>query len=649
MKKNNFIITVILSAALLGYGSPIPVETIIKKPEITNVSLSYDGKCVAALYIDDTDQKQLLTWILKKNDKNLLSHEISDYDIYHYEWASNSHLLYYTNEIKLVRQYLASADLRLINLKKLVQTREVYVINSLIYDPDNVLVIKRVTTNWSRIGLLNIHKQRELVKDSEKNLPGRVIRWLTDLSGDLRFVAAYKKGDEKFFHEYYRESMDKPWKEVDVKYHSLESFTPDGKKMYVSTYYWPEGTSPNKTRALCVYDVKNDKLDQTVFSDSVFDFFDNSKKNHGELHFYSNLHVFEHNLNTPSKNKLWGVTFYNDSAFTYWFDDRLKSIQSKIDKKLPMTINTIYDADTSLTQLLIQSYSDIKPADYYLYDSKLDSLKLLYTSRPWIKPELMCKTKAVKFTTRDSLQLHAYLTLPKNGNAPYPTILLIHGGPWVRDYWEFNDEVQFLASRGYAVFQINYRGSKGYGYKISKKYEDYFYHMHCDIIDGTIYLIEEGIADRKRIALMGASFGGYLSICCVANAPKLYKCAISNAGVFDWKGHIKSKKIKGLNLQHDLLESMIGGKENSEFLKKISPINIASNIKVPVFIAAGGKDMRVPFSQSLKMEKVLKKAGVKVETFYRKWETHGFWHNKNRIKYYNKVLNFLEKNMSKTK
>lgn len=649
MKKKNFIIMFILSAVLLSYGSPIPVENIIRKPEITNVSLSYDGKCVAALYTDSTDQRQLLTWNLEINDKNLLRHKRKDYDIYHYEWASNSHLLYYTNEIKLYRQYLASADLRLIKLKKLIQTNEVDVINSLIYDPDNVLVIKRVTTNWSRIGLLNIHGHRGLVKDSEKNLPGRVIEWLTDLPGNLRFITAYKKGDEEFIHQYYRESKDNPWKKVDIKYHRLESFTPDGKKMYVSTYYRTEMESKHNTKALCIYDVTNDKLDQTVFSDSVFDFFDNSKKYYGELHFYSNLHVFEHNLNTPSKNKLWGVTFYNDSAFTYWFDNRLKSFQSKIDKKLPMTINTIYDADTSLTQLLIQSYSDIKPADYYLYDSKLDSLKLLYTSRPWIKSELMCKTKAVKFTTRDSLQLHAYLTLPKNGNAPYPTILLIHGGPWVRDYWEFNDEVQLLASRGYAVFQINYRGSTGYGYKISREYENYFYHMHCDIIDGTKYLIEQGIADHKRIAVMGASFGGYLSICCVANVPKLYRCAISNAGVFDWKDHIKAKRFKEVNLQYDLLKSSIGGKKNSEFLEKISPVNIACDIIVPVFLAAGGKDMIVPFSQSLKMEKVLKKAGVKVETFYRKWETHGFWHDKNRIKYYNKVLSFLEKNMSKTK
>ena len=191
------------------------------------------------------------------------------------------------------------------------------------------------------------------------------------------------------------------------------------------------------------------------------------------------------------------------------------------------------------------------PTQYHLFNATKDNMTLLFKSKPWINPAQMVGTIPITFETRDSLKLHCYLTKPKIGAAPYPTVLLLHGGPQARDYWGFEPEAQLLANRGYAVLQVNYRGSTGFGHKISNENEFEYHKMYLDVIDAANYLIRNDIADPNRIAVMGGSFGGYLAITCVANEPDLFCCAVSNAGVFDWKKHVRSKKFKYSDYAYD--------------------------------------------------------------------------------------------------
>ncbi len=248
--------------------------------------------------------------------------------------------------------------------------------------------------------------------------------------------------------------------------------------------------------------------------------------------------------------------------------------------------------------------------------------------------------------TRDSITLHGYLTKPLNGTAPYPTVVLLHGGPHARDYWGFDPEVQLLAKHEYAVLQVNYRGSTGFGREISNKNKFEYHKMYLDVIDATKYLIRNGTADPKRIAVMGTSFGGYLSISCVSNEPDLYCCAVSNAGVFDWKRHVRFKRLKSNNYVYDLLKSNLGGENSKNYLEDISLFKKAENIKVPVFLGGGSDDRNVSISQSYKLAQILSRNGVKIERYIKGGEGHGFSFNKNIVIFNKRILNFLNRSMS---
>jgi len=655
MKSGIPIIFTILCLDFSTFSNEIPIENLVRKPEIDNVSLSMDGKYVAALYIDSNDIQQLLTYNIEKNEKHIFKPD-PDLDVYKYCWASNDHLVYYVSQQDgRYLCYLSSADRNLNPKTKKILLGPYYwsdILDGLLHDPDHILLQKRYSSKYILVGKMNIHKA--WMRKKEK-FTGELLWEMTDFYGALRLIRIYKNADKTGDPDcLYRESVSSPWRPMEtaesVDYYS---FTPDGAGLYISTakttknsdeceeltydeelqdYVCKDETKTRvgKTRGLFLYDLKEKKTVQTIYADPVFDF-------KGELHFFSNPY-------NPAAASLRGITQYNDTVVTVWYDKKLAALQLTLDSMLPGAVNYMYDADTSLTRFLFKSYSDSKESEYYLFDIKNRKMTLLFKSCPWINPELMSRTKPVTFQTRDNLTLHGYLTLPKAGKPPYPTVILTHGGPHVRDYWGFDSEVQVLASRGYAVFQINYRGSTGFGSIISEKEKFAYHKMYMDIVDGTHYLIKEGIADEKRIAAMGASFGGYLSICGITYEPDLYCCAISNVGVFDWKKHVRSKKFKYNDYAYDFFKTNLGG-GNKDYLDSISPIHKARNIKVPVLLTGGSEDNNVMISQSTELADKLRAAGTHVETYFKAYERHGFQRQKSINEYYRRVLDFLARNM----
>ena len=211
----------------------------------------------------------------------------------------------------------------------------------------------------------------------------------------------------------------------------------------------------------------------------------------------------------------------------------------------------------------------------------------------------------MKFKTRDGRKLDAYVTLPAGASKenPPPLVVLSHGGPWVRDNWGFNGEVQFLASRGYAVLQTNYRGSPGYGWMFPKSDEWDFRKMHDDVTDATKALIASGLVDGSRVAIMGGSFGGYLALSGVVNEPTLYRCAVAISGVFDWEQLIRDNKY----YQYDsdnyarLLRKLGDPKRDPKRFDAISPVRHVDQVRVPVFVSHGGDDPVVDISQSKRL------------------------------------------------
>ena len=267
---------------------------------------------------------------------------------------------------------------------------------------------------------------------------------------------------------------------------------------------------------------------------------------------------------------------------------------------------------------------------------------------PWIDENQMASMEPITYQSRDGLTIHGYLTLPAGvdrANAKdLPLVVNPHGGPWARDNWGFNPEVQFLASRGYAVLQMNYRSSTGYGKAFWEAgFGKWGLEMQDDITDGVNWLIEEGIGNKERISIYGGSYGGYATLAGITLTPNVYACAIDYVGV--------SNLFTFMNTippywepYRAMLYEMVGNPEDPTDKKRMeatSPVFHVDKIKVPLLIAQGAKDPRVAQAESDQVVEALKKNGVDVEYILKENEGHGFRNEENRFEFYEAMERFL--------
>jgi len=290
---------------------------------------------------------------------------------------------------------------------------------------------------------------------------------------------------------------------------------------------------------------------------------------------------------------------------------------------------------------LVEVSSDRDPGEFYLFDTVDKKASYLLARREWQDPASMAEVRPVALKSRDGLALHGFLTVPHGSEGKHlPLVVLPHGGPfWVADAWGFEPETQLLAAAGYAVLQVNFRGSSGYGRAFGQAgAREWGGKMQDDVTDATRWAIDQGVADPARICIYGASYGGYAALMGAVREPALYKCAAGYVGVYDLplmfrKGDIQTRD-SGETYLHDWL-----GEPST--LGKVSPVNLAGQVKVPVFLAAGGQDERAPIAHSEEMEKALRAAGVPVETLYVRTEGHGFYTQEHQREFYTKLLDFL--------
>jgi len=274
-------------------------------------------------------------------------------------------------------------------------------------------------------------------------------------------------------------------------------------------------------------------------------------------------------------------------------------------------------------------------------------LEFLCDYCPWLPEAQLAEMRAVQYASRDGLTIHGYLTLPIGQPAKnLPVVVNPHGGPWHRDTWVCNPEVQFLANRGYAVFQMNFRGSTGYGRAFwQASFRQWGKAMQDDITDGVQWLIDQGIADPKRIAIYGASYGGYATLAGVAFTPNLYAAAVDYVGVSNlftfintippyWKPYL------------EMLYEMVGHPEEDKAqLEATSPALHADRIQTPLLIAQGANDPRVNKAESDQMVEALRRRGVEVEYLVKDNEGHGFGNEENRFDFYSALENFLARHL----
>lgn len=349
----------------------------------------------------------------------------------------------------------------------------------------------------------------------------------------------------------------------------------------------------------------------------------------------------------PRRQRVLGVEYEDTRKRNHWLDEKWAQIAGVIERSFPDHVVSITSISDDEKRFLFTVESDRDPGRYFLADLRSGSMQaqLINAVRPAIKPDLMSPMVPISFTARDGLTLHGYLTKPGGrADASTPLLVLPHGGPFgIRDSWEFNPEVQFLANRGYAVLQVNYRGSGGYGWQFQRAgYQEWGGKMQDDLTDAVEWVVGQGWADGSRVGIIGASYGGYAALIGAAMTPERYKVAINYVGVTDLR-LITRWDLDGGIAGDTLLELRIG--RDPAFLASRSPVNFVSNIRVPTLHAYGANDPRVEITHWQALEAALKKHGKVYESLIEQREGHGFHKAETSLKFYLAVESFLARHL----
>jgi len=313
-------------------------------------------------------------------------------------------------------------------------------------------------------------------------------------------------------------------------------------------------------------------------------------------------------------------------------------------KQFPGVDVRITSASTDGRKIVFLAHGDDDPGVYYLHDVESKKTTKLLERRPWIKPQRMAQMQPVALKARDGLALNGYLSRPpgKEEAKNLPLVVMVHGGPFgIFDNWDFDPEVQLLATRGYAVLQINYRGSGGYGSAfVEAGYRDWGGKMQDDVTDATRWAVTQGIADPQRICIFGGSYGGYAALEGAAKEPDLYRCAIGYVGVYDLRSWVGATDIAKSRSGSGAIDEHVGHDENDLWAR--SPLAHADRIKAKVMLVVGGADERVPKDQGENMRAALAKAHNEPEWLYERTEGHGFYEEGHVTEFYERLLAFLD-------
>ena len=355
---------------------------------------------------------------------------------------------------------------------------------------------------------------------------------------------------------------------------------------------------------------------------------------------------------SPLDTRLLSVSYEYERPEIVAIDPGWAALREAIDAALPYTSNSVVSMSDDERRLLILAYSDTDPGSFYLLDQERGQLRYYASRMSWLDPQALSKMRPVTITARDGVSLRGYLTVP-NGAEPadLPLILHPHGGPYgVRDSWGFNRHVQFLASRGYAVLQVNYRGSGGYG----KAFMDIAWRqwglaMQDDLTDAVQWAVDEGIADPDRVCIYGASYGGYAAMAGITSTPDLYRCAVSYVGIVDlpelysyWSANPLATGIEAW------FERAIGHpREDRERLETTSPVNNLDGLEVPLFIVHGRRDPRVPIAQADMLTRALRRREIEYELLVKNDEGHGFVKEENNIELYSRLEAFFAEHLGR--
>ncbi len=648
-----FILALCLAASLCAAEPPatpipeLPVATFFQSPAIASLTFSPNGKFIACL-VPYERRMNLAVIDLEKGTKNLLTN-FKDRQATQPSWASDDRILFRVDDdgqesfaLYAVNRDGSNPTVLASGYSKAGSEQEAgvrfrSVLGRIEGDDKNILVLANLTyRDWSDVATMNL-KTGKMTKFIEA--PGNVQYYIRDHAGEVRLAVVEERNIRRVLA---RDSKSRTWSPLTEHRRGQAGWEPiafdgDNRTLYV-TY----GLG-RRTAAVARFDMIERGAPEIVFADDTYDVLAaNGTANPTAAGAPTATTVYD-----PAKKKIVGLYYSADRTRYVWFDEEMKALQAKLEASLPDTVHAPRQFTGDGAKIIYFSNSDRDPGVYYVYDRARQKLSELAVLKPAIDPEKMAPVEPITFKARDGLRIHGYLTLPKNRPAKnLPLVLHPHGGPYsIRDEWGYNDEVQFYANRGYAVLQVNYRGSGGYGgWFQAAGYKKWGLEMQDDLTDGVKWAIAEGIADPGRVVISGASYGGYATMAGLAFTPELYCAGINYVGVTNLTSHWG--KYQGTADQLGLVHEWFANLDKAEDRKRVhdtSPSNFADRIRAPVLMAYGRNDPRVHIDQGYDMESALKKAGKPHELIIEDDEGHGFRLEEKRIAFFTRVDAFLKK------
>lgn len=598
----------------------IPMEDFFRNPEKTAFRLSPNGEYFSYLA---PWESRLNVFVQKVGaDSAVRITSETERDIAGYLWKGNNRVLFLKDtggdeNFQLYGVNIDGSELKGLTVFEKVRTELIDDLKDV--EGEVIVGLNKRNPQVFDPFRLNVNSG-EMVQLAEN--PGNIVGWMTDHDGKLRVAFSTDGVNQTILFRETEEEQFRPVLTTNFKESvSPFLFTFDNKMLYASSNLGRDKS------ALVLFDPAEGKETEMVFETQEADIegVDYSKKD----------------------KKILSVSWTTDLEKEHFFDADAEAMKKTLQEKLPGYLVNIGSKNKAEDKFMIRTYSDKSRGAYYLFDKASGDLTKLADLSPWLNENDLCDMKPISYQSRDGLTIPGYLTLPK-GYEPknLPVVINPHGGPWARDYWGFNSEVQFLANNGYAVLQMNFRGSTGFGRKFwESSFKQWGRTMQDDISDGVKWLIDQGIADPKRVAIYGGSYGGYATLAGLTLTPELYAAGVDYVGVSNMFTFMNTIPPYWEPLR-DMFYEMVGNpKADSIMLAEVSPVYLVDKIKAPLFVAQGANDPRVNKAESDQIVEALKSRGIDVEYLVKDNEGHGFRNEENRFEFYRSMITFLDKHL----
>ena len=604
----------------------IPLEDFFKNPEKSSYQISPDGSFYSFMA---PYKKRMNIFIQKIGDSSATQLTFEEArDIAGYFWPNNEQIVFLKDEAGDENFHLFGVNIDGSNPIGFTDFEGVraQIIDDLPDQKDFVV-----------IGLNKRNKQvfdpyRLNLKTGEISMlaenPGNIQGWMFDHDGKLRLATAIVDGVNQSI--LYRENEEDEFKTI-ITTNFKEGFNPQFFTFDNKNIIGSSNLGRDKS-AIVEFDPVTAKEVKVLYANDDYDV---------------------NGVGYSRKRKVITAAYFESwKSERHYFDSTSKATFEKIQKQLAGYEIGITGVNKDENILILRTYSDKSLGAYYIYNSEDDKMEKIVNVSPWIDENEMSNQLPIAYQSRDGLKINGYLTLPKGYNMEnaknLPVVINPHGGPWARDSWGFNPEIQFLANRGYAVLQMNFRGSTGYGRKFFEaSFKKWGREMQDDITDGTKWLIDKGIADSTRIAIYGGSYGGYATLMGLVKEPKMYAAGVDYVGVSNMFTFMKTIPPYWEPMLEMMYEMVGDVEKDSTMLREVSPVFHVDKIKAPLFIAQGANDPRVNVDESDQMVRAMKEKGIEVEYLVKKDEGHGFRNEENRFEFYRAMEKFLNLQLSK--